>query len=167
MAFVATDPAFVLNVTIYASNARKIVKPYNLTAATHADALTDSTTIITALNKVQAGNVSSYSVSTRLENDAFTIPTSDDAEWGESAIVSGKILDKPLKAVSVTIPFPKITIFEDTTGKGRDIIDVDFSNETTTHLSEYLDLFRTGGQATVSDGEILETSGAGLEGRRL
>ncbi len=167
MAFVAATPAYVANFTIYASNGKKIVKPYNLTSADHAAAVTDSAAIMVSLNKVQAGTISAYSIQTKFENDAFTIPTSDDAEWGESAIVSGKILDQPLKSASVTIPFPKITIFEDTTGKGRDIVDTDFSHETTTHINEYLDIFRTGGQATVSDGETLETSGAGLEGRRL
>ncbi len=167
MAMVAADPPFVLDLTIYASNGRHIVKPYNLAGATYTDASANTAAILAAFADVSAGVVSAYSLKAKFENDAFALPSSNDAEWGEEAIVTGKVLDKPLKPVAVRIPFPKITLFQGTSGKSRDKIDTNFSNETTTHLNAYLDLFRTGGEATVSDGELLETDGTALEGKRL
>ncbi len=167
MAFVAADVPFVLNVTLYAKNGRKIVKPYNLVATTSAAAVTATATILAALAGVSAGGISGYSIQNKFEFDgSFALPSDDDAKWGANAIVSGHIDGHPLKPVSTIIPMPQLTLFQGTSGKALDLIDTNFSNETTTHLNAYLDLFRTGGVCTISDGELWDSDGE-LEGRRL
>ncbi len=162
MTLVASSIPYTLSVVLYASNGKHITKNYDLQSPDHATALTDAGQIITDLKTVSAGAVASYKLHTNFEDDNFSLPTSDDAEWGEAAMISGKILDHPLKSYTVQIPFPKITLFEDTTGEGRDIVNTRFSDTATTHLYGYLANFQTGGTAFVSDGELAETVTKGV-----
>jgi hypothetical protein len=159
MALIESEFPWKLRVTLGATNDKKVTKEYVLQATDETEAEAAVTAILAALANVSAGKVVSYGLVHQYEEDNYTRPTSEDAEWGEVAVISGKILDKPLKPWSVQIPFPLIGLFLASAGKNRDVIDI-----TDVAVIAYKNLFGTGNQAFVSDGEYAETLD---EGRRL
>lgn len=159
MAIVESARPWYLSVRLGASNDKTLTKRYNLQATDETEAAAAATGVMAALANVSAGVVVGYKIEHEYVNDAYVRPTSDDAEWGEEAVIGGKLLDRPLTSWSVKIPFPKIDIFIGTAGKNRDIVDI-----TDTAVIAYSNLFHTGNEAYVSDGEFAETL---EDGRRL
>lgn len=153
--------AWKATVTLAASNMKKLTKTYELQAASYVDATAALDDILAQLALVSAGKVVGTSVSEKQYEDAFTPPTSNDAEWGEEALITGPIAGDPFESWNIRIPFPLITLFEGTTGKARDRIDTDNAA-----VLGYVGLFNSGGAAYISDGEFTSTTGD-IEGRRV
>lgn len=159
MALVAASIPFELTVSLGATNDKKLTKTYKLNAVDAAEAATNSADILTRLGNVSAGKVVGYKISHVFVEDNYTRPTSEDAEWGEEAVISGKILDEPFETWTARIPFPLITIFVSSAGKNRDVVDI-----TDVAVIAYKGIFETGSLAYISDGEFAETL---EEGRRI
>jgi hypothetical protein len=159
MALVESTNPFSLSVRLGATNDRSVPKRFILQATDETEAAAAAATILTALGNVSAGKIIGYSISHEYVEDNYTRPTDEDAEWGEAAVISGKLLDRPLQSWSQKIPFPKIGLFVASAGKNRDVIDI-----TDAAVVAFANLFHSGNQAFVSDGEFAETL---EDGRRL
>lgn len=93
------------------------------------------------------------------EEGAFALPTSQDAENGEHAIITTSI--SATKTAIVNLPFPKSAdgvVYIDDSGPQRKIVD-----STSALLAAYLDNFEAG-KAFISDGE--HSLGNIIRGRR-
>lgn len=156
MTLVAATHPFSLSVTLGATNDKKVTKRFTLQSADAATAATDAADILAQIALVSAGKVVGYSINHDFIEDNYTRPSSQDAEYGEEAIVTGKILDEPFKTFTLRIPYPLASIFVATAGRNRDIIDI-----ANVGLLGYVGLFNTGAAAYVSDGEFTETLEAG------
>lgn len=153
MALIAhpTTP-FTLSVKLGATNDKTVTKQYQLQAATHAEAVTVSGDILTQLALVSAGAIAGYSINTNYIEDNYTRPVDQDAEYGEEATITGKILNEPFKTYTLRIPYPRIDLFAAAAGRNRDIIDI-----TDAAVLGYAGLFNSGAAAFVSDGEFTES----------
>lgn len=156
MALVEATNPFELSVKLGATNDKTITKRYVLQATTAAEAVTVAGDILTQLALVSAGKVVGYSINHVYIEDNYTRPTSEDAEYGEEATITGKILDEPFKTYTLRIPYPLIGLFIASAGRNRDIIDISDAA-----VLGYAGLFNSGAAAYVSDGEFTETVEAG------
>lgn len=157
MAIVAASPAFKATINLVSKNYKSMAVNLSLTAGSHADAVTAVTAFITDLLAVSAGVLKNYSITSTALNDAIVFPTSEDAGWGEKAILSGTMDGNPLKSWTLYIPMPKIAIFLDTDGPLMDQIDI-----SDPLVAAYLANFTVEGDvATVSDGEFVDQIIAG------
>lgn len=108
---------------------------------------------------VGAGKIKGHRNMEVFEEAAFTLPTSQDAENGEHAIIVTNIT--ALKTAVINLPFPVSTagvVYVSDSGGGRKRV-----NENSTQLAAYLDNFEAGG-AFISDGE--HSLGNIVSGRR-
>lgn len=159
MAIVAANPAFKANIQLVASNGKTMGVNLPLVAANYADAVTAVTAFLADLAAVSAGVIKGYSISSQAVNDALLLPTSDDAEYGERALITGNINDNPLKSWTLYIPMPRIGIFAGT-GVLRDTVDLLDAD-----LTAYTANYTVGGAvSSVSDGEFIDLV---LAGRRV
>lgn len=152
MALVEATFPWELSVSLGATNDKKLTKQYTLQAADAASAATETGNILTQLALVSAGAIVGYKVSQVFIEDNYVRPTSQDAEWGEEATITGKILDEPFKSYTLRVPFPKIDIFVSSAGRNRDIVDI-----SDPAVLGYAGLFNSGAAAYISDGEFTET----------
>lgn len=160
MAIVAANPAFVATIQLVATNSKSTPVRLPLTATDYADAVTAVTAFLTDLSGVSAGVVKSYTITGTAVEDSLSLPTDQDAEFGEAAAITGTMEGNPLKTWNIKIPFPKIGIFVATSGLNRDIVDI-----TDSALTAYIANFTSVGDvATVSDGEFVDSI---LSGRRV
>lgn len=160
MAIVASSPAFKATINLVAKNFKSMSVNLSLTAGTYDAAVTAVTAFLTDLAAVSAGVVKSYVISGTAINDALVPPTSDDAGYGEKAVLTGNMKDNPLKSWSLYIPMPKIEIFLDTDGPLMDQIDIS-DPLVTAYAANFTEI---GDIATVSDGEFIDQI---LAGRRV
>lgn len=160
MAFVpdanGSGNGYWLTVTLRDGQNDVSVLEYELTASTMVDATTSANTIITALLGVSLSDVVKYSISYRLMNDA---PAFDAlADNSVRARVVGQILGQADKC-TFEIPAPKPAVFVGTVGDNANIV-----NLTGTEVVAYANIWDTGGQALISDGEQMDYM---LKGRRV
>lgn len=130
-------------------------RTYQLVAADAAAADTASTAILAALANVTDAVVVSTSTYERFVNDAFAYPASG-VENENLALLDFSIVDHPEKSATLTIPAPKPTIFNTTSGPGANIVDV-----ADAAVIAYANLFKTGGSALISDGEVADALNGG------
>jgi hypothetical protein len=160
MAIVAASPAFKASINLVAKNLKTMTVNLSLVATTYSDAVTAVTAFLVDLSAVSAGVVKSYNITGTAINDALTPPVSDDAGYGEKAILSGNMDGNPLKSWTLYIPMPKIEIFLDTDGPLMDQVGIGLSA-----VTNYLANFTVEGEvATISDGEFIDQI---LAGRRV
>lgn len=109
---------------------------------------------------VSAGIIKSKSHQHVFYDDAFTLPTSQDAERGEHAIIVTGIDGIPIKTARLNIPFPKTdVVYKTEVGEGRNVVDVESVN-----VQNYLDNWTATGKLTLSDGE--KSDGVIIRGKR-
>jgi len=84
--------------------------------------------------------------------DALALPAT--AENEVKASVTTYVKDNAGKRANITIPAPKIGMFDASAGSGKNTIGSPSNGGGI--LSTYLAVFQTGGQAYASDGEVLE-----------
>lgn len=122
---------------------------YHSTAADEAAAVVDAASIIAEYNAIGDGNLKSYSISRKFVEDAYTRPTENTTEQGDAIKLTGEIEGNPTKTWNMSVPYPKLTVFLGTEGalyNEGDITDAD--------LLAWVALFATGGNFTLSDGEL-------------
>lgn len=125
-------------------------KTYDLTSADAAAAATDLATISTALLGVTDMVLRKRYWYEVFVNDAFAYPASG-VEKQNQALLDLSILDQPTKTATLTIPAPKPTIFNGSSGPAAEIVD-----GADAAVIAYVALFLNGAQATISDGETAE-----------
>jgi len=128
----------------------KTTRNYQLNSVTPVEAATDTGTIVTALGGVSDAVIVSQSTYERFVNDAVVYPASG-VELENLAMLSFNIVDHPEKAWTTSIPAPKPAIFMATSGAAANIVDVGDAA-----VVAYAALFKTGGVAFVSDGEVAD-----------
>lgn len=108
---------------------------------------------------VGEGKIKGHKNSLKYEEGSFSLPTSQDAENGEHAIITTSI--SSTKTAIINLPFPKSTagtVYVGEVGPNRKIVKTDSSL-----LLAYLDNFEAGA-AFISDGE--HSLGNVVRGRR-
>lgn len=140
-----------LFVALKDNGGNETTRQYALTGADAAEAALDRTAILAALTNVTDAVIVSYYVYERFVNDAFAYPPSG-VEIEDLALLDFDIVDHPEKSATLTIPAPKPAIFNATSGPGANIV-----NTGNAAVIAYAALFKTGGSATISDGETADT----------
>lgn len=153
---------FELFVTLVDNNANTSTLSYQLTAENYADAVTDSATVIAALNAVTEAAIKSYNISSRYVENALVLPLAG-VQVENRATVVVQLASSPLKRASFHIPAPDPALFMGTSGEPSRIVDT-----TNTDLRAYSGLFQATGVATISDGEVVGVYPAGgiIRGKR-
>jgi len=159
MAFV--NDGFFTIVNLSASNGR--IMPVRLnwdsTVTTLAEAETARAAWAVDYAAIGDGVIKSYTHTSKAYDDAFGYPTSQDAEFGEAAVLTCNIEGDPTKPATLNIPMPKTNIvYLDTVGPNRDVVDIQEPL-----LAAYVDNWATG-PAMISDGEKL--AGNIVKGKR-
>ena len=128
---------------------------YELQEDTDADAaLTALQAIVTDLNAITDAVVRGYSLNKRYAESALTLPSG--VEIQKRAILTANIAGSlPLKTQNFVIPAPSAGIFVGATGPTAKIVD-----PTDAAVIQYLSNFESGGNAFVSDGEVIMDSSA-------
>jgi len=134
---------------------------FDLVAATYADAITASGTILGLLAAVSDGVVKGYSVIEKFVEGALVLPAST-VELENRALITCQINNDPLKTATVTIPAGVIGLYQAATGAGHNLIDVNDAD-----LLAYINIWQvTGALAKLSDGEYLDDTAVLISGRR-
>jgi hypothetical protein len=151
-----TSLGYFLSVTtVDAANVPSTLE-YELTAATIAAAVTDAAIIVAALLGVTNLNVKGQTISQRFYESTFTVGAGNAKVKG---VVSGVIDGQPTKGATYSFPDPVDAILG-AVGT-RQYNDIDTADALTV---AYSDVFQTGGQSKISDGEVL---GAVTGGKRV
>jgi len=138
---------FVLTVTLKDSGNDNAVKKYILQSATYAAAVTDSATILAALEAITTATVFGYKISEDFIEDAFTFPTAVEIENQAEIVV--RLVDTG-KYGTIYIPAPLASIFVSPSGDGYNIV-----NGSNTLVGNYLAIYNSGAEAYISDGEFI------------
>lgn len=130
---------------------------YALTAVTAAAAETDALAIIAVLNPITDAVITGYRVSQKFIEDAFSYPAT--AEIEKKASVTSLIDGESVKTCNWKVPAPNVGIMMGTEGEAFNVVDI-----ADVALGSYAAIFQTGGEATISDGEV---AGDMLRGKRI
>jgi len=144
---------FWMRVTLVDNGNNRTIKTYQLRAALIATAITDGATIRAALAAVTDSVISAYSVAERFHEDTFVFPASgiqNEDKASISAVITGA------KTGNLKIPAPIPAMFQDVTGGAANIVDT-----TNALLITYTDVFKSGNEAFISDGDDLITLSSG------
>lgn len=143
--------------TMADNGGNQITKTWTMTAADAATAATDWAIIKAAFNAITDAVEVASSLGERFENDSITYPAAGVNNQDKASITVR--LTTGNKKANLKIPAPVIGIFSADTGPAADKVDILDAD-----LNTYLDIFETGNEATLSDGEILDDP---LYGRRI
>lgn len=153
-----TSAGFWLSVTLVDNGNNETTKRYQLNSADADAAATDSATVLAALAGVTDAVVRSYFFYENFVEGSFAFPAAG-VQIENQALLDFNIVGHPEKTATLTIPAPKPAIFVDTSGAGANVVDTSDAA-----LITYRDLFRTGGVAYISDGEVANSL---VRGRRI
>lgn len=121
--------------------------------------IADVQTIVAAWIAASDAILVSQRVTKVTVEDSVVLPTGNvDVE--ANAQISAKIAGIPNKSAVFEVPAPKVTMFQATSGPGRN--QVQFASAPTPAV---VNIFKSGGQATISDGEIITDQG--IKGKRV
>jgi hypothetical protein len=148
---------FTLYVELVDRGGDSTTKSFELSSANYAAAITDAATVVAALDAATYAKIRQYSVSEKFKEDSFTLPLLGQIE--EQALLVLRLSSDPTKSATTSIPAPVDGMFMDTSGDGFNVID-----PTDSVVIAYVDLFKTGNQAYISDGEIASSL---VSGRRI
>ena len=146
-----------LTMTLADNGANQVTKTWQLQSADAAAAATDGAAVRAAFNAICDSVEVAYSIGERFQEDTITYPAAGVNNQDKASITVRLLLGN--KKANLKVPAPKIGIFMNATGPGADrvdILDVD--------LNTYLDVFKTGAEAYLSDGEVMEEP---LDGLRI
>lgn len=156
MALVADGFRLVVSLADNGGNVSSLT--YVLTAEDHATAVTNSATIVAALDAVTNSVIVQYAIKTVFAENGFVYPEAGVENENKASITV--LLDGlGAKKANVKIPAPVIGIFTDTKGLGANVVDI-----SDVDLNAYLDIFESGNEATLSDGETMDKP---LTGKRI
>lgn len=156
-----TSTGWFLNVTLSDTGGNKSVLKYDLTAADAATAAADAATIIAALDAVTDAAISGYALGEGFEDSAAVYGL---GEVENVAMISARIDSDEVKWATLRIPAPNSGIFKAASGPDWNIVDA-----ADVALVAYANLFATGEQCYLSDGEALDSPGTAgnLVGKRI
>ena len=149
MALVSTF--FEVEVTFTESSGKSVNRTYRAdeTIEDPADLAVAWALALPFVNAMSDSVISKYVYKQIFVENALVLPA--DAENNDQALFSGKIAGDPTDSAILSVPAASIGIFQTTTGKGRDIVDM-----SDTAVQSFVDLFSAGGTNgtwTISDGE--------------
>lgn len=147
-----------LTVDLIDTGGNTTTRTFRLTAADDAAMATDVAAILTALGNVTDAEVKAYSFGQVWVEQSLSLPAAAEVE--NQLQLTVPIFQKPNKSGTLTIPAPSVGIMQNTSGQG-----FNFPDFTDAALIAYINLFTTGGKATLSDGEVAVLSNA--RGRRI
>lgn len=157
-----TSQGFFGTVTLIDNGGNTSTLSYDLTAAAIGDAVTDMGTVVTRLAAVTDAEVKGYTVGQKFAESALSLPAGG-VQVENTAVISALISGEVSKYAILKIPAPVAGIFVGSSGAAANLVD---ANDT--DLGTYLGTFTTGGLATVSDGEVIDTvSAAHVSGKRV
>jgi len=145
---------YFLTVTLVDAAMDAATLTYDLKATAPEDVTTAVTAILTALGNVTRAAVKSYTVSQRFVENALTLPAGVNIEERGTIVV--QLASAPNKTAILNVPAPRNMFAAETGPTANDII-------ATTQLNNYVNLFKSAGPCTISDGETVTTF---LRGRR-
>jgi len=145
---------FAVNITLVDNDGNETNKLFELQSADYATAVTDSAAIVTALLNVSDGKISGEQISQRFVEDALTLPTVLTPA-SEVVSVTARKAGAGNKKANYAIPMPKEAIMS-----GNSLI------VTNAAVQAFNDLFISGNQAFISDGEFLADADP-LSGKRV
>ena len=149
-----------LHVTLADQGGNKSTVRYDLTAVDAATAAADAATIMAELAPVTDAAIVGYALGEKFEEDAAFYGT---GEIENLATISARIDANEQKFATIKIPAPAAGIFKAASGADYNVVDVADAD-----LVAYLNLFATGEQVLLSDGEALLSPGTAgnVTGRR-
>lgn len=147
-----------LTVDLIDTGGNTTTRTFRLTAADDAAMATDVAAILTALGNVTDAEVKAYSFGQVWVEQSLSLPAAAEVE--NQLQLTVPIFQKPNKSGTLTIPAPAVGIMQNTSGQGFNLPDF-----TDAALIAYINLFTTGGKATLSDGEVAVLANA--RGRRI
>jgi len=153
-----TAGGFELKVSVVDNGGNISTLTYEMTAADHATALTDAVLITAALAAVTNSVIAAYAIRTLFIEDSFVYPAAG-TENEDKASITVLLEGLGAKKANFKIPAPVIGIFQDIVGPGANVVDTK-----DTDLITYSNLFESGGEATISDGEVSDQM---LNGKRI
>jgi len=148
----------ILTVEFVDTGGNTTTRSYRLTSADDATMVTDTATILAAIANVTDATVKGYSFGQVWAEQSLALPAAAEVE--NQLQLTLPIFQKPNKSGTLTIPSPKVGIMQNTSGQGFNLPDF-----TDAALQAYINLFTTGGEATLSDGEVGVLSNA--KGKRI
>jgi hypothetical protein len=147
-----------MSVTLIDTGGNTAVKNYALTSADMTEALTDAAVVLNRLAGVSDAVVKGYRLCLEYYEDALVFPAAAQIENRASIVAA--IADNPMKSATLEIPAPKAAIFVAATGPQSNVVNTAHAD-----VAAYVGMFATGMQATVSDGEVIDTPA--LSGKRI
>lgn len=156
MALVSTG--YILTVTVIDNGRNRSTLRYQLRSADFATAVTDSATILAALQDVTQAEITGYQISELFREDAVILP-GYGIHVEDKASVTCQLTTGGGKKANFKIPAPVSGIFQATQDQGANIVDV-----TDSLLVAYGNIFKSTGQAYISDGEDLDLL---ISGKRI
>lgn len=161
MAFV--DQGWKLVLTFVDGGGNPTTRTFNLTATDDegdlAAVIADVQTIVTAWTAASDAVLVSQQVSKLTVNDAVVYPAAT-VQVENNAQISAKIAGIPNKSAVFEVPAPKITVFQNTTGPASNIVQFEDAP-----VPALVNIFKAGGQAYISDGEVITDQG--IKGKRV
>jgi len=148
----------ILTVEFVDTGGNTTTRSYRMTSATDAAQVTDVATILAAIPNVTDAAIKGYSFGQVWTEQSLALPAAAEVE--NQLQVTLPIFQKPNKSGTLTIPSPKVGIMQNTSGQGFNLPD--FTEQA---LIDYINLFTTGGEATLSDGEVAVLANA--KGKRI
>lgn len=152
MAFDALN--YELEVAFQDNGGEIVTRRYGVVAGTtYADLITALPATIATIAATTDDLVYSYAVRTVFVNDTPTLPASGIQNENQ-AILTFKLLGKPLNSGTLTIPAAKPSLFVGTSGENANVVNMSASA-----VSNFAGLFVDGGLLTISDGDNIVLAG--------
>jgi len=150
-----------LHVILVDQGGNKSVLRYDLTAADASTAAADAATVMAELGPVTDAAITGYALGEKFEEDATFF---GNGEIENIAALSARLDTDEQKFATIKIPAPADGIFKAASGPDYNVVDVADAD-----LVAYLNLFATGEQAYLSDGEALLSPGTAgnVTGKRI
>lgn len=136
------------------------VLTFELQGANIAAAGTNLATIVTNLAAVTDGWIRSYQLHDKYVTDVLFTAAEPHGEISTKALITVQLTTAG-KTASLAIPAPQDAIFVAASGEGYNQVD-----PTVTAVSDYLNMYNSGSQAKISDGEFT-VLGPFIKGRRI
>jgi len=152
---------FLLTVRLVDQGGNKSTLRFNLSSADAATAATDASAVLAALAAVTDAAIQSYSLAEQFDDATVN---SGSGEVENMASIVARIDDAEVKYATIKIPAPVDGIFQAASGELYNVVD-----PADVALVAYLQLWQTGNEATLSDGETLLSPGTAgnVVGKRI
>ncbi|MEE9580991.1 MAG: hypothetical protein V3V74_06735 [Nitrosomonadaceae bacterium] len=147
-----------LAVTLVDNGAGSVTLQYKMRSADATEAATDAAAIIAALDAVTNAVIADYYIKHKYSESALTYPAAG-IENKDKASITILLAGDGSKKANLKIPAPVIGLFTDTEGGGANVVDMSDAA-----LVTYMDLFKSGQECYISDGEDLSK---GVSGKRI